>query len=129
MSTPEPLTDTDVKTYATLAYAGTLLFALAYFPVMWAPALGLYLVFRKREEHTLLRGHLAQATSMSAVLAGYALVVRYLLTAAELDDRVLQLFPLVVTLVAAYPCVRAVQAALRLRPYTHPRPLAWLPLD
>jgi hypothetical protein len=129
MSTPRPLTDADVKIYATLAHVGTVLFALVYFALMWAPALTLFLVFRKREEHDLLRGHLAQATSFSIVLAGYALVVRYVLAAADIDGRVLELFPLVVALVAAYPCTRAIQAALRLRPYTFPKPLAWIPLD
>lgn len=124
-----PLTTADVKTYATLAHAGTVLFALVFFPLMWAPPLALFLVFRTRDQAGLLRRHLAQALSFSAVLAIYALTIRYGLAAAEIDHMVTDLLPVALALVAAYPAVRAVQAARRLRPFTYPKAVAWIPVD
>ncbi|MCW2902543.1 MAG: hypothetical protein JWO67_4808 [Streptosporangiaceae bacterium] len=125
----DALTASDVRTYATLAHAGTVLFALVFFPLMWAPSLALFLVFRHRDQAGLLRRHLAQALSYSAVLAAYALTIRYALAAADVDDLVLDLLPVALTLIAVYPAVRAVQAARRLQPFAYPRVLAWIPLD
>jgi hypothetical protein len=124
-----PLTASDVKTHATLAHAGTVLVALVFFPLMWVPALALYLVFRGRDQAGLLRRHLAQALSFSAVLAVYALTIRAALAAAEVDHMVFDLLPIAVALVAAYPAFRAVQAARRLQPFAYPKPLAWIPID
>jgi len=125
---PGVLTAQDVKTYATLAHAGTILGALAFLPLMWVPAAGLFLYFGKRDHAGLLRRHLAQAVSFSAVLTGYALVVELVLRVSEVDGRVLTLYPILVALVAAYPCLKAIQAAQSLQPYEHPKPFAWLPL-
>jgi hypothetical protein len=125
---PGALTAQDVKTYATLAHAGTVLGALAFLPLMWVPAAGLFLYFGRRDHAGLLRRHLAQALSFAAVLTGYALVVQLALRVSEVDGRVLTLYPILVALVAAYPCLKAIQAAQNLEPYDHPKPFAWLPL-
>ncbi|MBC6460947.1 DUF4870 domain-containing protein [Actinomadura sp. HBU206391] len=124
-----PLTASDVKTHATLAHTGTVLVALVFFPLMWVPALALFLMFRSRDQAGLLRRHLAQALSFSATLAVCALVIRYALAALEADHVFFDLLPVVVALVALYPVVRAVQAARRLQPFAYPRPLAWIPVD
>jgi hypothetical protein len=124
-----PLTASDVKTHATLAHTGTVLLALVFFPLMWAPALALFLVFRTRDKAGLLRRHLAQALSFSAVLTIYALTVRHALVAAEVDHLVVDLLPVAVALVAAYPAIRAVQAARRLQPFAYPKALTWIPVD
>ncbi|MCW2914324.1 MAG: hypothetical protein JWN52_2392 [Actinomycetia bacterium] len=119
----------DVKTYATLAHAGTVLLALVDYPFMWVPATGLFLFLRNRDHGGLLRLHLAGAVSFSAVTTVYALVLRYVLDAANVHGQWLALYPVLVAAAVAYPSVRAVQAVQRLHPYPFPRPLAWLPLD
>ncbi|MBO2449603.1 hypothetical protein J4573_21055 [Actinomadura barringtoniae] len=125
---PGTLTAQDVKTYATLAHAGTVLGALAFLPLMWVPAAGLFLFFGRRDQVGLLRRHLAQAVSFSAVLTGYALVIELVLRVSEVDGRVLTLYPILVALVAIYPSLKAIRAAQSLQPYEHPKPFAWLPL-
>ncbi|GAA2101916.1 DUF4870 domain-containing protein [Actinomadura alba] len=125
----QQLTASDVKTHATLAHIGTVLVALVFFPLMWVPALALFLVYRSRDQAGLLRRHLAQALSFSTVLAIYALTIRAALAALEIDHVAFDLLPVVVALGAAYPALRAVQAARRLQPFTYPKPLAWIPVD
>lgn len=130
-STPssKTLTAGDVKTYTTLANAGTVVGALAFLSLMWLPAVVLYLYFRRRDHAGLLRGHLAEASSLAIVLTVYAMLVKYTLLLVDADDFSLELLPVVTAAVAAYPCYLAVKAALRLVPHRHPKPLAWLPLD
>lgn len=124
-----PLTASDVKTHATMAHAGTVLVALVFFPLMWAPSLALFLTFRARDQAGLLRRHLAQALSYSAVLTIYAMTIRYALAAADVNDLFHDLLPVALALAAAYPAIRAVQAARRLQPFTYPKALAWIPVD
>lgn len=126
---PGSLTATDVKSYATLAHVGTVVGALVYMSLLWVPAVGLYLYFRRKDHAGLLRRHLAEAASLAIVLTGYALLVNYALAAADVDDIYFDLLPVVVALVASYPCLLAVKAAQRLESYRHPKPLAWIPLD
>jgi hypothetical protein len=123
------LTASDVKTYATLAHAGTVVGALVLLPFMWVPAVGLFLYFRTRDHAGLLRRHLAEAASLALVLAGYAMLARFALWAADADDLYLDLLPVVVALVASYPTLLAVKAVLRFESYRHPKALAWIPLD
>jgi hypothetical protein len=126
---PGRLTAPDVKTYATLAHIGAPLGALVFLPLMWVPALAFYLVLRGRDHGGLLRGHLGQAASFAVVLTGYALLLRIVLGVAEVDGWIIALVPVAVVAAAAYPTLRAVRAAQRLEPFTHPKPLAWIPLD
>lgn len=127
--TARPLTATDVRTYATLAWLGIPLVALVEYPLMWLPAAGLFLLLRERDQAGLLRRHLAQAVSFSAVMTIYALVLRYILETADVHGRLMAMYPVFVALAVAYPCVRGVRSAQRLQPYTAPEPLAWMPLD
>lgn len=124
-----PLTASDVKTYATLAHVGVVLFALISFPLMWAPPLALFLIFRTRDRAGLLRRHLGQALSFSAVLAIYAVTIHQALVAVEVDHLVADLLPVALAAVAVYPSLRAVRAVRRLEAYTHPKVLAWIPVD
>jgi hypothetical protein len=124
-----PLTASDVKTYGTLAHVGVVVFALVWFPLMWAPPLALFLIFRTRDRAGLLRRHLAQALSFAIVLVIYAMTIHQVLAAMEIDHLVLDLLPVVLAAVAAYPSARAVRAAQQLEPYTHPKALAWIPVD
>ncbi|MGH3391612.1 MAG: DUF4870 domain-containing protein [Actinomadura sp.] len=128
-SQDNPLTASDVKTYATLAHVGVVLLALIAFPLMWAPPLALFLIFRTRDQAGLLRRHLGQALSFSAVLTIYAVTVHQVLAALEIDHLVVDLLPVVLAAIAVYPTLRAVQAVRRMAAYTHPKPLAWIPLD
>jgi hypothetical protein len=123
------LTASDVKTYGTLAHVGVVVLALVWFPLMWAPPLALFLIFRTRDRVGLLRRHLAQALSFAVVLVVYAMTIHQLLAAVEISHLVLDLLPVVLAAVAAYPTVQAVRAVQRLEPYTHPKALAWIPVD
>jgi uncharacterized protein DUF4870 len=123
------LTASDVKTYATLAHVGVVVVALVTYPFMWVPPLAFFLVFRSRDQAGLLRRHLGQALSFSAVLTIYAMVLHQVLVAVNVGDLVVDLLPVLVAAVAAYPSLRAVQAAQRLEPYDHPKALAWIPVD
>jgi uncharacterized protein DUF4870 len=123
------LTASDVKTYATLAHVGVVLLALIAFPLMWAPPLALFLIFRTRDQAGLLRRHLGQALSFSTVLTICAVTVHQVLEALEIDHLVVDLLPVALAAVAVYPTIRAVKAVRRMEAYTHPRPLAWIPVD
>jgi hypothetical protein len=122
------LTGDDVKTYATLAHVGTVVIALAWLALMWVPAIGLYLYFRRRDHAGLLRHHLAQASSLAIVLATYGLLARYVLWAADAPEFVRELLPIVVALVAAYPSWLANKAVRPFEAHRHPKALAWVPL-
>lgn len=129
-SSGEPrLTATDVRSYATLGWASIPVAALVNHPLMWLPAAVLYLLVRGRDQAGLLRLHLGQAVSFSSVMTIYTMVLHYALDAAGAHGRLLALYPVLVALAVAFPCVRAVQAARRLEPYTAPEALAWIPLE
>ncbi|RAY16387.1 hypothetical protein DPM19_05795 [Actinomadura craniellae] len=128
MPRPGGLAAEDVGTYTTLANAGTLLLALVHYEWMWLPAAVFFLYLRNRDQAGLLRAHLAGALSFAAVMTGYFIVIRQVVAVADLEGRWLALWPIIVAAAVAFPAVQASQAARRLRPYTFPKPLAWLPL-
>lgn len=123
------LTATDVRTYATLAWAAVPLVALVNHPLMWIAPAGLLLHLRGRDPAGLLRLHLGQAVSFSAVMTIYAVALRHILDAAGVHGRGMTLYPVFVALAVSLPCLRAIQAARRLRPYHAPQPLAWIPVE
>jgi hypothetical protein len=123
------LTANDVRTHATLGWLSIPVLALVDLRLMWLPAAVLFLLLRERDQAGLLRRHLARATSFSAAVTVYALVLRYVLDASGVHGRWTALFPVLVASAAAYPCLQGTRAARRLEEYAPPRPLDWIPLE
>lgn len=123
------LTASDVRTHATLGWLSVPVLALVDLRFMWLPAAVLFLLLRERDQAGLLRRHLARATSFSATLTVYALVLRHVLDAAGVHGRWTALFPVLVALAAAYPCLQGTRAARRLEEYAPPKPLDLIPLE